>query len=72
MGSLNSLFIKLFDDNMVTIKNGLEINAVFKGMQLTVVLTDESEETIDLMWADVDAKFLSDLKAFLIRKYKEN
>lgn len=52
------------------IKNGLEINAVFKGMQLSVVLSDETEETLNLMWADVDAQFLNDLKAFLIRKYK--
>lgn len=56
---------------MVTIKNGLEVNAVLKTMELEVVLTDETTENITITWADCDVQFLQDLKAFLIRKYKE-
>jgi hypothetical protein len=54
---------------MVETKNGTEINAVLQSIELELVLSDESLETIRLTWNDLDAQFIKDLRAFVIRKY---
>lgn len=56
---------------MVTIKNGQEIDGVLKSIEIEWTNKDETTSTMSLSWEEVDVAFIQALKAFLIRKYKD-
>lgn len=54
---------------MVVIKNGSVIDGVCQKIEIEVVRSDETSETLSFMWADLDTQFIKDITNFLIRKY---
>ena len=56
---------------MVTIKNGQELDGVLKSIEIEWTNKDETSETMSMTWEDLDVTFLQAIKAFLIRKYKD-
>lgn len=53
------------------IKNGTQIDGVLKSIEIEWVNSNETSETINLVWADLDAQFIGDLVRFLIRRANE-